>query len=53
MEKRFLNFFEIYDELTNKSLFIEAFNFEQAEKIASEIEFNNFNDGEEIEFINH
>ena len=48
--KRYLNYYEIYDEGTGKSLNIQAHSFEEAEEIASTIEFENFKDGEDIEF---
>ena len=48
--KRYLNYYEIYDEGTGKSLNIQAHSFEEAEEIASTIEFENFRDGEDIEF---
>lgn len=49
--KKFLTYFEIYDENTDKTLNIQAYSFDEAEEIASTIEFDNFKDGEDIEYV--
>jgi hypothetical protein len=43
-----LKYFEIYDDNTGKTLNIQAYSFEEAEEIASTIEFDDWMDGEEI-----
>ena len=48
--KKFLTYYEVYDENTDKTLNIQAYSFEEAEEIASTIEFDNFKDGEDIEY---
>ena len=48
--KKFLTYYEIYDENTDKTLNIQAYSFEEAEEIASTIEFDNFKDDEDIEY---
>lgn len=45
MEKEY---FEIYDENTGKSLMILATSLEEAEVISSNLDFNNFEEGEEV-----
>ena len=48
--KKFLTYYEVYDENTDKTLNIQAYSFEEAEEIASTIEYDNFKDGEDIEY---
>ena len=42
------NIYEIYDELTNKSLFIKSFNLEKAIEFSENIDFNNYQNNELI-----
>jgi hypothetical protein len=46
-----MEFFDIYDEVTNKTLHIKAESLEQAEGIADTIAFEDYKDGEEIDVI--
>ena len=41
-----LKSFEVYDEDSNKSLIFMADSLEQAERIASTVNFNDWNDGD-------
>jgi hypothetical protein len=45
------DFFEIYDEVTNKTLSIKAHSIEEAEGIADTIPFEEFQDGEQIDVL--
>jgi len=47
---KYLVWYDIYDEQTGKTLDIQAYSLEEAEQIASTIEFENFRDGEEIPY---
>jgi hypothetical protein len=49
MEK--LAYYEIYDDCSGKTLFIEAHNLEEAIELSEKINFDNYNNLEEIEFI--
>ena len=40
--------FEVYDEMTNKTLLINATSLEEAEIISEGIDFNDNEDGDEI-----
>jgi len=42
-------YFEIYDEVTNKTLHIDAFSLKEAEILSQFIDFNNYNDGDFIQ----
>jgi len=44
-------YYEIYDEVTNKTLLIKAHDVEEAEGIADTIDFTDFNDGAEIDVL--
>jgi len=46
MEKQI---FEIYDDITGKSLLFIASSYEQAEKIASKIDFEQYKNGDIVE----
>jgi hypothetical protein len=46
MEKQI---FEIYDDITGKSLLFVASSYEQAEKIASKIDFEEYKNGDIVE----
>jgi hypothetical protein len=49
-EKKYLIFYEIQDEKTGKILNIQAYSLQEAEEIASTIEFENFKNEEDIEY---
>lgn len=44
-----MEYFEIWDEVTNKTLSIKASSLEEAEGIADTLDFNDFEDGAEID----
>ena len=44
-------FYDIYDDVTNKTLKIKAYSLEQAEGIADTIPFEEYKDGEEIDVL--
>jgi len=44
-----MKYYEIYDELTNKTLHIQAPELEEAIAISETLDFNNFNDGDHYE----
>ena len=45
------SFFDIYDEESGKTLLIKAYSLEQAEGISETIDFNDYEDGEEIDVL--
>ena len=45
------SFFDIYDEESGKSLLIKAYSLEQAEGISETIDFNDYENGEEIDVL--
>jgi hypothetical protein len=45
--------FEVYDELTNKNLLIEANNIEEAIQFSEDIDFNNYKNNELIKTLNN
>ena len=45
------NCFEIYDEVTNKTLYFNANSLEEAETKSEKIDFSNYKDGEKV-YIN-
>jgi hypothetical protein len=47
-----MEYFEVHDEVTNKTLLIKANDFEEAVGISETIDYNDFKDGEEIDVIN-
>jgi len=46
-----MEFFEVHDEETNKTLLIKAGDLEQAIGIADTLPFDQYNDGQEIDVI--
>ena len=46
-----MEFYDIYDEETNKTLSIKAESLEQAEGIADTLPFEDYKDGEEIDVL--
>lgn len=48
-----LNYYEVYDELTNKNLFIKAYSNEQAVELSETIDFDDYKDNDRVDlFLN-
>jgi len=46
-----MEYYEVYDELTNKSLLIKAHDYEQAIGISETIEFNHYENGDIVDVL--
>ena len=44
-----LNYYEVYDELTNKNLFIKASSNEQAVELSETIDFDDYENNERVD----
>lgn len=44
-----LNYYEVYDESSNKILFIKAFNCEQAVKLSETIDFDDYENNASVD----
>jgi hypothetical protein len=47
----YLDYYEVYDDVTNKTLLIKAFNDEQAIGISETIDFNDYENGEKVDVL--
>lgn len=47
----YLDYYEVYDEETNKTLLIKAYDDEQALSISETIDFNDYDNGEMINVL--
>ena len=47
----YLDYYEVYDEVTNKTLLIKAYDDEQALGISETIDFNDYDNGEMINVL--
>jgi len=46
-----MDYYEVYDESTNKTLMIKANDFEQALGISETLDFNDWEDGEMVDVL--
>jgi hypothetical protein len=47
----YLDYYEVYDDVTNKTLLIRAFNDEQAIGISETIDFNDYENGGKVDVL--
>jgi len=48
-----LNYYEVYDELTNKNLFIQAHSNEQAIELSETIDFDDYENNDRVDLISN
>lgn len=48
-----LNYYEVYDELTNKNLFIKAYSNEQAVELSETIDFDDYEDNDRVDLFSN